>query len=100
MNLLVPLIIIFKKIPLQRPALIYGFVRLNKVIFSFKGSIIVVLCLLAVVKYKSVCLTFLTHGLRVCARASCRRDVANGTRSLARSLDVSIPVNFLSILGF
>ena len=88
MNLLVPLIIILKKTPLERPALIFGFVRLNKVISSFKGSIVVVLCLLAVVKYKSVCLTFLTHGLRTCeqSRASCRYDVANGTRSLARSM--------------
>ena len=86
MNLLVPLIIILKKTPLERPALIFGFVRLNKVISSFKGSIVVVLCLLAVVKYKSVCLTFLTHGLRTCTRASCKYDVASSTRSLARSM--------------
>ena len=43
---------------------------------------------------------FLTPELRLCARASCRYDVENGTRSLARSLDWSIPVNFFSILGF
>ena len=28
--------------------------------------------------------TFLAHELRACARASCRYDVGNGTRSLAR----------------
>ena len=33
---------------------------------------------------------FLTRELRTCARASCRYDVGNGTRSL----DWSIPVNF------
>ena len=43
---------------------------------------------------------FLTRELRACARASSRYDVENGTRSLARSLDWSIPVNFFSILGF
>ena len=31
-------------------------------------------------------LSFLTRDLRACARASCRYDVGNGTRSLARSL--------------
>ena len=41
-------------------------------------------------------LPFLTRELRACARASCRYDVGNGTRSL----DWSIPVNFFSILGF
>ena len=41
-------------------------------------------------------ITFLTRELRVCARASCRYDVENGTRSL----DWSIPVNLFSILGF
>ena len=29
---------------------------------------------------------FLTRELRACARASCRYDVENGTRSLARSI--------------
>ena len=43
---------------------------------------------------------FLTRELRACARASYRYDVGNGIRSLARSLDWSIPVNFFSILGF
>ena len=38
--------------------------------------------------------SFLTRELRACARASCRYDVGNGIRSLARSLDWSIPVNF------
>ena len=42
------------------------------------------------------CKTSLTRELRACARASCRYDVWNGTRSL----DWSIPVNFFSILGF
>ena len=37
---------------------------------------------------------FLTRELRACARASYRYDVGNGIRSLARSLDWSIPVNF------
>ena len=37
---------------------------------------------------------FLTCELRACARASCIYVVGNGTRSLARSLDWSIPVNF------
>ena len=37
---------------------------------------------------------FLTRELRACARASYRYDVENGIRSLARSLDWSIPVNF------
>ena len=37
---------------------------------------------------------FLTRELRACARASHRYDVGNGIRSLARSLDWSIPVNF------
>ena len=46
------------------------------------------------------CKTSLTRELRACARASCRYDVWNGTRSLARSLDWSIPVKFFSILGF
>ena len=44
-----------------------------------------------------VCYTstsFLTRKLRACARASYRYDVGNGIRSLARSLDWSIPVNF------
>ena len=41
---------------------------------------------------------FLTRELCACARASCRYDVENGTRSLARSLDWSIPVNVFSIL--
>ena len=36
---------------------------------------------------------FLTRELRACARASYRYDVGNGIRSLARSLDWSIPVN-------
>ena len=40
--------------------------------------------------------SFLTRELRTCARASCRYDVKNGTRSL----DWSIPVNFFPILGF
>ena len=44
--------------------------------------------------------SFLTRELHACARASCRYDVGNGIRSLARSLDWSIPVNFFSILGF
>ena len=44
--------------------------------------------------------SFLTRYLRACARASRRYDVEDGTRSLARSLDWSIPVNFFSILGF
>ena len=43
---------------------------------------------------------FLTRELRACARASCRYNVENGTHSLARSLNWSIPVNFFSILGF
>ena len=47
---------------------------------------------------------FLTRELRACARASYRYDVGNGicslARSLARSLDWSIPVNFFQILGF
>ena len=38
--------------------------------------------------------SFLTRELRACARASYRYDVGNGIRSLARSLDWSIPVNF------
>ena len=38
-------------------------------------------------------LPFLTRELRACARASYRYDVGNGIRSLARSLDWSIPVN-------
>ena len=38
---------------------------------------------------------FLTRELRVCARASCRYDVGNSTRSL----DWSIPVHLFSILG-
>ena len=33
-----------------------------------------------------VSLHFLTRELRACARASCRYDVENGTRSLARSI--------------
>ena len=37
---------------------------------------------------------FLTRELRACARASYRDDVGNSIRSLARSLDWSIPVNF------
>ena len=37
---------------------------------------------------------FLTRELRACARASYRYDVGNSIRSLARSLDWSIPVNF------
>ena len=37
---------------------------------------------------------FLTRELRACARASYRYDVGNGIRSLARSLDWSIPVTF------
>ena len=37
---------------------------------------------------------FLTRELRACARASYRYHVGNGIRSLARSLDWSIPVNF------
>ena len=44
--------------------------------------------------------SFLTRKLCACARASCRYDVRNGTRSLARSLYWPIPVNFFSILGF
>ena len=31
--------------------------------------------------------SFLTRELRTCARASCRYDVENGTRSLARLVD-------------
>ena len=31
--------------------------------------------------------SFLTRELRACARASCRYDVGNGTRSLARLVD-------------
>ena len=37
---------------------------------------------------------FLTRELCACARASYRYDVGNDIRSLARSLDWSIPVNF------
>ena len=37
---------------------------------------------------------FLTRELRACARVSYRYDVGNAIRSLARSLDWSIPVNF------
>ena len=33
------------------------------------------------------CKTSLTRELRACARASCRYDVWNGTRSLARLVD-------------
>ena len=52
--------------------------------------------------YQTTCLQlwfpFLTRELRACARASYRYDVGNGirslARSLARSLDWSIPVNF------
>ena len=44
--------------------------------------------------------SFLTREFGARARASCRYDLGNGTRSLARSLDWSIPVNFFSILGF
>ena len=43
---------------------------------------------------------FPTRELHACARTSYRYDVGNSTRSLARSLDWSIPVNFFSILGF
>ena len=32
---------------------------------------------------------FLTRELRACARASCRYDVKNGTRSVARSISIS-----------
>ena len=46
------------------------------------------------------CYSFLTCELRACAIASWRYDVENDTRSLARSLDWSIPVNFFSILVF
>ena len=38
--------------------------------------------------------SFLTRELRACSRASYRYDVGNSIRSLARSLDRSIPVNF------
>ena len=40
---------------------------------------------------------FLTRELRACVRASCRHDVENGTRSLARLVD---SCKLFSILGF
>ena len=58
MNVLLPSRIIIKKNPLEHPALIFAFIRFNKSISSFKESTIVVPCLSAVVKYKSVCLAF------------------------------------------
>ena len=39
-------------------------------------------------------MSFLTSELRACARASYGYDVGNAIRSLTRSLDWSIPVNF------
>ena len=48
LNPLVPSI--KKENPLGRPALIFGIVRFNKTISSFKGSIVNVSCLLAVVR--------------------------------------------------
>ena len=45
-------------------------------------------------KRAQVNIWFLTREVCACARASSRYDVGNGIRSLARSLDWSIPVNF------
>ena len=56
--------------------------------------------LIACVNVMFDCVSFLNRELHACVRASYRYDVENGTRSLARSLDWSIPVNFFSILGF
>ena len=52
------------KNPLEHPALIFGFIRFNKIISGFKESIVVVSCFSAVVKYKSVCLAFLIPSVR------------------------------------
>ena len=41
--------------------------------------------LIQIIKRKPFC-PFLTRKLRACARASCKYDVENGTRSLARSI--------------
>ena len=55
---------IIKKNPQEHPAVIFGFIRLDKIISSFKESIVVVSCLSAVVKYKSVWLAFLIPSVR------------------------------------
>ena len=55
---------IIKKNPLEHSAVIFGFIRLDKIISSSKESIVVVSRLSAVVKYKSVWLAFLIPSVR------------------------------------
>ena len=69
----------------------------NFITLSWKSLEILANCLPLIGAIKSrIAPFFLTRELRACARASCRYNVENGTRSL----DWSIPVNFFSILGF